>query len=221
MDDKKNSIALLSIALGLWLISISLTLGYKSHPVGLSDILSGLFIVIFGLFSFSSKHRWPQWGIGIVGIWLQMAPLFFWAPEPLMYVNDTLIGAIAIVLSFLFNKNEKTMADHSLPTGWSYNPSGWEHRLPTVFFAMLCWFFSRYMAAFQLGYIDQVWDPFFSQGTLKVITSKISEEFPVSDAGLGALCYSLEFLLGWQGGAQRWRQMPWLVFAFAFLVTPV
>ena len=77
------------------------------------------------------------------------------------------------------------------------------------------------MAAFQLGYIDQMWDPFFAGGTLQVITSNISKSFPVSDAGLGAFCYTLEFLLGWQGSSQRWSSLPWLVFAFAFLVIPV
>jgi hypothetical protein len=77
------------------------------------------------------------------------------------------------------------------------------------------------MAAFQLGYIDHIWDPFFTDGTLKVITSQISKNFPVSDAGLGALCYTLESLLGWQGNSRRWAEMPWLVFAFGFLVIPV
>lgn len=77
------------------------------------------------------------------------------------------------------------------------------------------------MGAFQLGYIDHIWDPFFTDGTLHVITSKISKDFPVSDAGMGALCYTLESLLGWQGNSRRWAGMPWLVFAFGFLVIPV
>jgi uncharacterized membrane protein len=131
------------------------------------------------------------------------------------------VGAIAIVFSFLLTKKEEAISGSGCPAGWSYNPSGWEHRIPTIALAMLCWFFSRYMAAFQLGYVDHVWDPFFTGGTLQVITSNISKSFPVSDAGLGALCYTLEFLLGWQGSSQRWFNMPWLVFTFAFLVIPV
>jgi hypothetical protein len=77
------------------------------------------------------------------------------------------------------------------------------------------------MAAFQLGYIHEIWDPFFGNGTFQVITSKISESFPVSDAGMGALCYTLEALLGWQGDEERWHKMPWLVLSFGILVVPV
>lgn len=221
MDEKKNRVALLSVALGFWLISISLTFGYQGHPVGISDIISGLLLAFFGMLSLAPKRVWSGWAIGLVGVWLQMAPLAFWAPFVLMYINDTLVGAIAIVLSFLLAKKEEALAGNGHPAGWSYNPSSWSHRIPTVMLAMICWFFSRYMAAFQLGYIHHVWDPFFPDGTFHVITSTVSKSFPVSDAGLGAFFYSLEFLLGWQGTSRRWFNMPWLVFAFAFLVIPV
>ncbi len=221
MTEKNNRIALLTVALGCWLIALPLTLGYQGHPVGISDILCGFLFMIFGVFSLTPMRVWSGWAVGIVGVWLQLAPLLFWAPCSLMYMNDTLVGAIAIVLSFLLAKKEETMSGNGCPKGWSYNPSGWEHRIPTVALAMLCWFFSRYMAAFQLGYIDHMWDPFFVDGTLRVITSNISKSFPVSDAGMGSVCYTLEFLLGWQGSSRRWFNMPWLVFAFAFLVIPV
>lgn len=77
------------------------------------------------------------------------------------------------------------------------------------------------MAAYQLGYISSVWDPFFVEGTRKVLSSEVSHAFPVSDAGLGAFGYTLEFLLGWQGDSQRWAKIPWLVCLFGFLVIPV
>ena len=221
MSEKKNRIALLTIALGFWLIGLPLTFGYWGNPVGASDIISGFLFVVLGLLSLAPKRIWSGWAIGILGVWLQLAPLIFFASHPLMYINDTIVGAVAIVFSFLFTKKEEPIDGNDRPTGWSYNPSAWAHRIPTVTLAMLCWFFSRYMATYQLGYIDHVWDPFFPGGTLQVITSKISKNFPVSDAGLGALCYSLEFLLGWQGSSRRWATMPWLVLAFAFLVIPV
>ena len=77
------------------------------------------------------------------------------------------------------------------------------------------------MAAYQLGYIDTIWDPVFGDGTRLVITSKVSKSFPIPDAGLGALAYSLEALMGCKGGPARWRTMPWMVVAFAFLVVPL
>jgi len=215
----KKQFSFLTVALGCWLIALPLTLGYTAPLVLASDLICGLLLVLLGYRA--SQCIWAGWAVGMIGLWLQLAPLVFWAPRALMYFNDTFVGAIAIIFAFQLTKQEEIVSGNSSPTGWSYNPSGWEHRIPTVALAMLCWFFSRYMAAFQLGYIHHIWDPFFNEGTLHVITSDISKSFPVSDAGLGSVCYTLEFLLGWQGSSQRWYQMPWLVFAFAFLVIPV
>ncbi|SRR5581483_6902675 len=218
---KKNQIALLTVALGFWLIAVPLTFGYKGHAIARSDMISGFLSLILGLLCLAPRRVWSGWVLGLVGIWLQLAPLVFWAPTAAMYINDTLIGALAIAFSFLLTKKSESESVPFIPSGWSYNPSAWLHRIPTVGLATLCWFFSRYMAAYQLGYIDAIWDPFFKEGTLRVITSKISKDFPVSDAGMGAVCYTLEMLLGWQGGTRRWACMPWLVIAFAFLVVPV
>jgi uncharacterized membrane protein len=217
----KNCIPLLSVALGLWLIALPLTFGYKGHLIEVSDIVCGVLLLVFGLFSLMFSRVWARCAVGLIGLWLQMAPLIFWAPSALMYVNDTFVGAVVIAFSFLLVQKKSTENLNGIPKGWSYNPSGWAHRIPTVGLAMLCWFFSRYMAAYQLGYIESIYDPFFTQGTLNVITSRVSKSFPVSDAGMGALCYTLESLLGWQGSSQRWRTMPWLVLAFGFLVIPV
>lgn len=221
MNETKNRAAGVFALLGLWLIALPLTFGYKAHPVEISDLICGALFIILALLSVNPKRKWSGWLAGIVGVWLQLAPLVFWAPSSLMYINDTLVGAIAIVTTFILRQSQESINAPSLPQGWSYNPSNWSHRIPTTGLATLCWFFSRYMAAYQLGYIDQMWDPFFHDGTLHVITSKISKSFPVSDAGMGAVCYTLEALLGWQGSARRWASTPWLVFAFAFLVIPV
>ena len=107
------------------------------------------------------------------------------------------------------------------PAGWSFNPSTWGYRIVMVFAALLCSFFAHYMAAFQLGLIPSIWDPFFGDGTYKVVTSTISKDFPVSDAGLGALAYALEALMGCQGDNQRWRTRPWAAIGFGILVVPV
>jgi hypothetical protein len=72
-----------------------------------------------------------------------------------------------------------------------------------------------------LGYIDHVWDPFFTPGTKAVLTSSVSKLFPVSDAGLGAFAYTIEFFSACQGGTNRWRTAPWLVLVFGILVIPV
>jgi len=82
---------------------------------------------------------------------------------------------------------------------------------------------SRYLAAYQLGYIDHVWDPFFGfeSGTQPVLDSQMSHMWPISDAALGAVAYTFEFLMGFMGGRARWRTMPWMVALFGILVIPL
>ncbi len=170
----------------------------------------------------SYAHRGWIWGACFVGIWLQFAPLAYWAKEPVIYVNDTLIGALAIAFSVLTPLRPAELdLGPQIPAGWTYNPSSWPQRIPVIFLAVICWFLARYLTSFQLHYISYVWDPFFGLGTEKVITSMISQEFPVPDAGLGALAYSLEALMGAKGSSRRWHTMPWIVFGFGFLVVPV
>jgi uncharacterized membrane protein len=107
------------------------------------------------------------------------------------------------------------------PPGWSYNPSDWFQRGPIIAMAFVGFFLSRYLAAYQLGHIPYPWDPFFNDGTRRVLDSDISKAWPVSDAGLGAVSYMLEALSGFMGGKNRWRTMPWMVLMFGFLVVPL
>lgn len=204
------------IFLGFWLLATPETFGFSS---GLGDHIAGVILIGLGWLSRSGKYPWAPWAVTVVGIWLQFAPLVFWAKEPALYLNDTLIGVLAIAFSIvipLSNDEEPT-----IPPGWTYNPSSWAQRLPIALLALLCWFISRYLSAVQLGYIAHPWDPFFGNGTETVLTSAVSHAFPVSDAGLGALAYTLEFLSTCQGGKARWRTAPWIVLIFGILVIPV
>jgi uncharacterized membrane protein len=163
------------------------------------------------------------WVLTFVGIWLGFAPLLFWAPDAVSYLNDTLVGMLVISLALLIPGIPGVLEEKgkALPIGWSYNPSSWQQRLPVIVCGTVGWFIARYLASFQLGYIDHVWDPFFGSETEKVLTSSVASFFPVSDAGLGAFAYSLEVLMGAKGGTNRWRTMPWMVVAFALLVVPL
>ena len=89
-------------------------------------------------------------------------------------------------------------------------------------------FVSRYLAAYQMGHIDGLWDPFFgpggapvSNGSEAVVTSWVSKGFPIADAGLGAFAYALDILAGAIGDRRRWRTMPWMVFLFGLLIIPL
>jgi uncharacterized membrane protein len=54
---------------------------------------------------------------------------------------------------------------------------------------------SGYLAAFQLGLIDHVWDPVFGSGSEQVLTSAVSRALPVPDALLGAGAYLVDAVL--------------------------
>lgn len=210
------------IVLGLWMLTSPESFGYIHSPLRYSDWISGAFLILFGFMSMKRKWSGWIWGGCVVGIWLQFAPLAFWAKESVVYVNDTLIGVLAIAFCVLVPLRPTQFEIGPLiPPGWTYNPSSWPQRIPIIFFAIVGWFIARYMAAFQLHYIDYVWDPFFGMGTEKVITSMISKDFPVPDAGLGAMAYSLEAIMGAKGGARRWHTMPWIVVIFGILVVPL
>ncbi len=210
-----------TVVLGIWMLVSPETFGYKQDTLMWSDWISGFLLIFFGFLSMSFKCRAWIWGGCFVGIWLQFAPLLFWAHQPVAYLNDTIIGVLAIAFCVLVPLRPKELEiGPQIPPDWTYNPSSWQQRVPIIFFGMVGWFVARYLCAYQLGYIDHVWSP-IGDGTEKVITSLVAKDFPVPDAGLGALAYSLEAIMGAKGGVRRWHTMPWLVVSFGFLVVPL
>lgn len=238
------------ILLGCWLIASPAMLGYldpgnfgprayqvaaerglappeaRAQALRWSDIASGCLMILFGTLSLFWRHRWAQWGTCFTGIWLLFAPLVFWAPDAASANNDMLIGALAIALSVLIPmmpgmSMDAMMAPEDIPPGWDYSPSSWSQRLPIVALAFVGFFIARHLMAYQLGHIGSVWDPFFGDGSERIISSDVSKAWPISDAGLGALSYMLEALSGLMGGRNRWRTMPWMVGMFGVLVIPL
>lgn len=233
-------------ALGLWLVSSPFIFGLSGNWMvpgellapnqrGLplsdtwmtaSDIASGLLIVLFALLSLSRHIAWARWATAAIGTWLLFAPLVFWTPSAVAYANDTLIGALVILFAVGVPSTPGVspvarLAGPDTPPGWDYSPSSWNQRIPIIALALVGLFISRYLAAFQLGHIEGAWDPFFGDGTERIITSSLSEAWPVSDAGLGAATYVLEIITGVIGDKRRWRTLPWLVLLFGIMIVPL
>jgi uncharacterized membrane protein len=57
-----------------------------------------------------------------------------------------------------------------------------------------------YLALYELGISQAVWDPLFGDGSRKVLTSSISNALPVPDAVLGFLTYAVEAVLAFAIG---------------------
>lgn len=225
-----------TVALGFWLISSPFTLDYQSAAMTWSDIIAGALVMVTGACSLSSGKwlRLARFDTALVGLWVMAAPLVFWAPTAAAYLNGTLVGALTFALAlavrpFPAMSPVTETSGPEIPPGWDFTPSSWFQRIPVILLAFVGFYISRYMAAYQLGHVDAVWDPFFNgnvpqddkNGTEEIITSSVSKAWPVPDAGLGALTYLLEILTGVIGSNKRWRTMPWLVLLFGFMIIPL
>lgn len=222
----------INMGLGLWLLTSPPLLGYANTGMAYSDWAAGLLLMVFAGLSLSWRFAWARWVCAAVGLWVIFAPLLFWADSAAAYLNSTLVGILVIGFAAAIRPAPgvsplAARAGPTTPPGWNNNPSSWLQRMPVIVLALIGFFLSRYMAAYQLGYIDGLWDPFFpglgdaGTGAEAVTGSDISEAFPVSDAGLGAILYALEIVIGLMGSTQRWRTQPWVVASFGILIVPL
>lgn len=221
-----------NIGLGAWLITSPMTLGYETAGMMWSDLLCGALVMMLAFLSLSWRLAPVRWLIAGLGMWVSFAPLVFWTPSAAAYLNGTLVGGLVAAFAVLVGPTPgvSPLAETRgprVPPGWDVNPSSWSQRAVIIMLAFVGLFASRYLAAYQLGHIDTAWDPFFAggpgpkNGTEEVITSSVSEAWPVPDAGIGAVAYLLEILTGLLGSTRRWRTMPWLVILFGILIVPL
>lgn len=245
---------LTNAALGLWLVASPFTLGLfdavtapappalgheiaaaeiRNARLGISEIVSGVLVVVFALTGMRRRWHGAQWIVATVGIWVMIAPLLFWTTSAAAYASGTLAGMLIVTLAVIVPPTpgvswRALAADDDQPLGWSFSPSSFTQRLPIIALALVGLFVSRYLAAYQLGHIDGLWDPIFgpgdapvANGSEAVVTSWVSKGFPIADAGLGAFAYGLDILAGAIGDRRRWRTMPWMVLLFGLLIVPL
>ena len=240
------------VLLGFWVVTAPFTFGYldegnwvdpsggrgawfsdlphtelRAQLMTWSDVVSGVLLIVLGWRMLRRGRPVAWWAACFVGIWLVFAPVVFWSPTATGFYNASTVGLLVIALTILI-PGMPAMARYmqmgpATPPGWSYNPSSWAQRSILIALGFVGLLVSRYLAAFQLGYIDSVWDPFFgfATGTEPILNSEMSHTWPVSDAALGTVAYSFEFLMGFMGGRSRWRTMPWMVTIFGILVIPL
>jgi nucleoside-diphosphate-sugar epimerase len=200
--------------------------GLRHEILAWSDLISGLLIIAFACLSLFQRFAWAMWANTAMGCWLLFAPLVFWSPSAAVYANNTLVGSLVITFAILIPmmpgmSHEGMMDETYIPPGWTYCPSSWPQRIPIIGLALVGFLISRYLTAYQLGHIDAAWDPFFGDGTEVIITSDVSKAWPIADAGLGAVSYIFEILMGIMGDRRRWRTMPWMVLGFGIVVVPL
>lgn len=111
--------------------------------------------------------------------------------------------------------------DSQSPPEWSYNPSAWNQRIPIIVLALGGMGVATYLTLYQLRVISTVWEPFFGNGSEKILNSSVSRLLPIPDAALGAISYLVDVVSGIVGGTGRWRNMPWIVIVFGLAVGPL
>lgn len=224
---------LLVAALGVWMIGSPPILTYESAALVWSDVICGVILTVSGLASAYWRFERARWVSMAAGFWMLWAPLIFWAPTAEAYTNQTLVGALVLGLA-LCSRPEPgvspaaAMTGPDTPPGWDFSPSTWAQRLPIIALALLGLMISRHLTAYQLGNIEGLWDPVFAgtasdprNGSEEITTSSVSEAFPIPDAGLGAVTYMLEIVIGIAGTRARWRTMPWMVMGFGIMIVPL
>lgn len=105
------------------------------------------------------------------------------------------------------------------------NPSAWNQRVPICVLAFIGCLISSYLALYQWGLIDTVWDPVFGDGTARVLESKEAKKMDrflrMPDAAFGAWGYLSEAVFGLVGSTRRWQHRPWMVILFGLDVIPL
>ena len=222
-----------NIALGTWLITQPPLIQVEEPLLRWSEMLLGAALIVLATIALSWRATWARWGAAGIGALVMAAPFLFWTENAAAYLSDTLVGVLIFGFAVCTPPEPgptpvAAFTGPAIPPGWSYNPSSWTQRLPIIALALIGLYVSRYLAAYQLGHIDDVWDPFFAgsprdpqNGTEEIITSSVSEAWPVSDAAVGGYTYLLEIVTGIVGSQRRWRTMPWLVVLFGLMIAPL
>jgi len=222
-----------NIGLGIWLLSQPWAINVREPGLAWTEVILGIALVAFASIALSWRAQWARWVCAAIGALVMAAPFLFWTENAAAYLADTLVGMLVFAFAVAIQPEPGPSAAAALtgpdtPPGWSYNPSDWSQRLPIIALAVIGLIISRHLAAYQLGHNPAAWDPVFGgsaadprNGTEEIITSWVSEAWPVSDAAVGAYTYALEILTGIVGSRQRWRTMPWLVLIFGLMIAPL
>lgn len=108
--------------------------------------------------------------------------------------------------------------EENIPPNLKENPSSRKKRRPLLIMAIGGFFIALYLGLYELNVFDNVWEPFFGNGTNKILHSSFSRSLPVPDGLLGAFGYLCDIILVSVGKQDRWRSKPWMVFLYSFTV---
>lgn len=107
------------------------------------------------------------------------------------------------------------IAETNLVAHDAQNPSRSDKRRKVGVLALVGLLIAARLAAYQLGWTGSPWEPFFGDGTERVVDSSFSRALPFPDAALGVLAYGAEIVAVAWGSTLRWRTQPRVVYVYA------
>ena len=106
----------------------------------------------------------------------------------------------------------------TIPWGSSSNPSSWNKRIFLLILAIVGFLIALYLGLYQLHVFQNVWEPFFGNGTNAVVKSSFSRSLPIPDGLIGAFGYLCDIILVSIGDSSRWKTKPWAVILYSILI---
>ena len=106
----------------------------------------------------------------------------------------------------------------TIPLGQKSNPSSWRKRFILLILALIGFIIALYLGLYQLHVFQNVWEPFFGDGTNAVVKSSFSRSLPIPDGLLGAFGYLCDIVLVSIGDNIRWRTRPRVVILYSILI---
>ncbi len=163
---------LANIGLGTWLVTQPAVLAIEEPALRTAEVALGVAVMAFAALALSWRLQWSRWVCAGLGALVMAAPFLFTTANAAAYLSDTLVGGLIFGLAVGTKPDVgpsplAALKGPEIPVGWSYNPSTWMQRLPIVALAIVGLYVSRYLAAYQLGHVDHVFEP-FSRGRRRI-----------------------------------------------------
>ena len=90
--------------LGIWLIIAPFALGYKmmSGRAATEDVIFGILIAIFSLWTAFKLTKFAGWLLGLFGLWVLIAPFVLRTHSVAKVTpNDVIVGIVVLILAIL------------------------------------------------------------------------------------------------------------------------
>lgn len=103
-----QSLSILNIIFGAWLVVSPYMLGYTSSQAKWQQVGAGVIVLLVaGLRFVATQLQWASWVNALVGAWLIIAPFSFQYQTDMAFWNEVTLG-ILIVLTALWNASIHT-----------------------------------------------------------------------------------------------------------------